>query len=165
MKAITIWQPWASLIACGAKKYETRGWATSYRGSIAIHAALRSEISAETKEALTSIPLETLADMKKVFRCEWGELPKGAVIATAKLVNVWAIIYDLDRGISGRLITPERRLDRRNAFIVPTEQEQAFGDWAPGRFAWELADVKILDASVRAKGQQGLWNWEPKEGA
>ncbi|MFV0399180.1 MAG: ASCH domain-containing protein [Oscillospiraceae bacterium] len=41
MKAITIWQPWASLLACGAKKYETRSWVTSYRGPIAIHAAAR----------------------------------------------------------------------------------------------------------------------------
>lgn len=41
MKAITIWQPWASLIACGAKKYETRGWPTKYRGPIAIHAAAK----------------------------------------------------------------------------------------------------------------------------
>lgn len=39
MKAITLWQPWASLLACGAKGYETRSWATSYRGQIAIHAA------------------------------------------------------------------------------------------------------------------------------
>ena len=39
IKAITIYQPWASLKACGAKKFETRGWATNYRGPIAIHAA------------------------------------------------------------------------------------------------------------------------------
>jgi hypothetical protein len=39
MKAITIWQPWASLIAIGAKQYETRSWETKYRGPIAIHAA------------------------------------------------------------------------------------------------------------------------------
>jgi len=38
MKAITIHQPYASLIACGAKIYETRSWATKYRGKIAIHA-------------------------------------------------------------------------------------------------------------------------------
>ena len=41
MKALTIWQPWASLIAGGAKQYETRSWATQYRGPIAIHAAAR----------------------------------------------------------------------------------------------------------------------------
>lgn len=41
MKAITVWQPWASLLVSGRKRYETRSWATSYRGPIAIHAAKR----------------------------------------------------------------------------------------------------------------------------
>lgn len=39
MKALTLWQPWASLIALGEKRYETRSWATSYRGLLAIHAS------------------------------------------------------------------------------------------------------------------------------
>ena len=38
MKAITLIQPWATMIAVGAKTYETRSWSTSYRGMIAIHA-------------------------------------------------------------------------------------------------------------------------------
>ncbi|TWH47470.1 ASCH domain-containing protein [Sporomusa sp. KB1] len=37
MKAITILQPWASLLACGAKQIETRSWPAKYRGPIAIH--------------------------------------------------------------------------------------------------------------------------------
>lgn len=41
MKAITLWQPWASLIAVGAKTIETRGRQTHYRGPLAIHAATR----------------------------------------------------------------------------------------------------------------------------
>ena len=41
MKAITVWQPWASLLVSGRKRYETRSWATTYRGPIAIHAAKR----------------------------------------------------------------------------------------------------------------------------
>lgn len=32
MKAISLWQPWASAIAVGAKRVETRSWATKYRG-------------------------------------------------------------------------------------------------------------------------------------
>jgi hypothetical protein len=39
MKVLTILEPWASLIVCGAK-IETRSWATKYRGSIAIHAVI-----------------------------------------------------------------------------------------------------------------------------
>ncbi|MHB1773386.1 MAG: ASCH domain-containing protein [Acidimicrobiales bacterium] len=39
MKALSLHQPWASLIAIGVKKVETRHWTTSYRGPLAIHAA------------------------------------------------------------------------------------------------------------------------------
>ena len=41
MKAITIWEPYASSIAYGIKKYETRTWKTNYRGQIVIHASAR----------------------------------------------------------------------------------------------------------------------------
>ena len=39
MKVLTLTQPWASLVACGAKRIETRPWRTRYRGPVAIHAA------------------------------------------------------------------------------------------------------------------------------
>ena len=38
MKAITLHQPWATLVAEGKKVYETRSWPPKYRGTIAIHA-------------------------------------------------------------------------------------------------------------------------------
>lgn len=38
MKAITVKQPWATLIAEGYKEYEFRTWKTKYRGDILIHA-------------------------------------------------------------------------------------------------------------------------------
>lgn len=41
MKAISLWQPWASAVMIGLKKFETRHWKTAYRGPIAIHAAKR----------------------------------------------------------------------------------------------------------------------------
>lgn len=39
MKAIGLWQPWASAMAFGLKKNETRSWPTTYRGPLLIHAA------------------------------------------------------------------------------------------------------------------------------
>ena len=42
MKAITIIQPWATLIALGEKQFETRSWFTKHRGELAIHAGKRS---------------------------------------------------------------------------------------------------------------------------
>lgn len=41
MKAISLWQPWASAIMLGMKRVETRGYSTHYRGPLAIHAAKR----------------------------------------------------------------------------------------------------------------------------
>ena len=41
MKDISLWQPWASLIALDQKSIETMGWGTRFRGPIAIHAAKR----------------------------------------------------------------------------------------------------------------------------
>ena len=41
MKAVTVWEPYASAIAKGLKKYETRSWKTNYRGPIVIHASAR----------------------------------------------------------------------------------------------------------------------------
>ena len=43
MKAITIKEPWASLIVQGFKKYEFRSWKTNYRGKVLIHAGLSKE--------------------------------------------------------------------------------------------------------------------------
>ena len=41
MKALSLRQPWASLIANGRKTIETRTWRTHYRGPLAIHASAR----------------------------------------------------------------------------------------------------------------------------
>ena len=43
MRALTIRQPYASLIMAGIKTVETRSWSTNERGPLAIHAALRPE--------------------------------------------------------------------------------------------------------------------------
>ena len=39
MKALTLTQPWASLMELGQKEVETRSWYTGYRGELVIHAA------------------------------------------------------------------------------------------------------------------------------
>ena len=38
MKALTIKEPWATLIIEGYKEYEFRSWKTNYRGKVLIHA-------------------------------------------------------------------------------------------------------------------------------
>lgn len=168
MKAITIWQPWASLLAIGAKKYETRSWATNYRGPIAIHAAKKdpcmiSFIGLDEFDAAASEALE-----KAGQSYTWCLLPKGKIIATAELVNVWYIVahpgtnIDIAKHIpiGAESMTNDKHATDFSDYFVPTEQEILFGDWTPGRYAWELANVKMLPEPIPAKGQQRIWNWE-----
>jgi len=74
MQAITLHQPWASLIAIGAKSYETRSWSTNYRGPIAIHAGKVQDSS--------NSRLLKLAGVSNI-----SELPAGAVVAIAELID------------------------------------------------------------------------------
>lgn len=153
MKAITIWQPWASLISCGAKKYETRGWLTNYRGPIAIHAALKGVAPPypELRRAL-----DKYAEKIGSF----DELPRGAIIATAELVDIWKI----EKSVTDGVIRARKIINRKQPTVIdryPTVEEMALGDWHPGRYAWELVNVKILSEPIPIKGNQGLWNWEP----
>lgn len=55
MKALTICQPYAELIANGAKRVENREWPTNYRGPLMIHAGKsRSWLSGETDDELAA---------------------------------------------------------------------------------------------------------------
>ncbi len=39
--------------------------------------------------------------------------------------------------------------------------ELAFGDYAIGRYAWKLANVRRIDP-VPARGRQRIWEWTPE---
>jgi len=52
MKALTVCQPYAELIACGEKWVENRRWPTSYRGPLAIHAGKSRTWLGPTDESL-----------------------------------------------------------------------------------------------------------------
>lgn len=170
MKALTIWQPWASLIACGAKQYETRSWATKYRGPIAIHAAIKDPCKLpllDKKELERAVQEEIEAR-----RCPgWFLMPRGKIIATAELVNVWHIVYhpgpNVDKArhidIGAESMTEDKHDPHFGDYFVPTEREITLGDWTPGRYAWELANVKILPEPIPVKGKQGLWTFEMKK--
>ncbi len=155
MKAITIWQPWASLLACGEKKYETRSWETPYRGPIAIHAAQKSF---DTRIYLDRELYPYAEALKLPDIYSFNTLPYGCIIATAELVNCHQIVRYGGRGLSSS--DPGWLEDDDIGLYEPTEQELLFGDWTPGRYAWEFANMKLLPSPIPAKGNQRLWDWE-----
>lgn len=138
MKAITLWQPWASLVAVGAKTIETRSWRTHYRGPIAIHAAKRP-VARNLDRGFVGVAANWLRKNEAGQFFDWDvmdELPYGCVIATAFLVD----------------ILPTDRVNRH----VINGREETFGDFSPGRFAWFLIDIKPVDP-IPYRGKQGLW--------
>lgn len=154
----------------GAKQFETRSWAIKYRGPIAIHAAMKdpNKLSLLDKEALERIVREEI----DAGRCPtWNLMPRGAVIATAELVNVWHIVHhpglDVNKAkhinIGAESLTEDKHDPYFGDYFVPTDKEIALGDWTPGRYAWELVNVKILPEPILIKGKQGLWNFEIPE--
>lgn len=52
MKALSVKQPWADLIACGVKDIENRTWRTNFRGRVYIHAS--QKIAGYDVDLLTS---------------------------------------------------------------------------------------------------------------
>ena len=77
IRGLTIRQPWASLIAEGHKRIETRSWSTNHRGLLAIHAAKAFPQDAmrfaQEERALGRLP---------------ARIPRGAIIAVARLHSV-----------------------------------------------------------------------------
>jgi hypothetical protein len=133
MKCVSLWQPWASLVAVGAKRVETRHWpapASVIGQRIAIHAA-------KTRDHLDLVldePFSRYLPNKDL-------LPLGAVVCTAVLAKT-AAMYScaIDE-------LREKHPD-----------EHAFGLYEPGRFAWVLRDVQSLPLALECRGHQGLFN-------
>lgn len=159
MKAITLWQPWATLVAIGAKKIETRSWSTSYHGPLAIHAAIRIPGSAVKlldpglnnyayeKNNIVEFPFLEALRNGGYSHPSWLEgnriyinLPLGCIVAICDLTGCFEIYSSYE------------------VFCLP-EGEKAFGDYTPGRFMWALANVRRIEEPIPVKGRQGLWEW------
>lgn len=145
MKALSLIQPWGTLIALGEKKIETRSWKTNYRGPILIHAGKKID-----KEVCKSYPFY---DILMPLNYHNGNLPTGLIIAKCDLIDCLKIenpIYE------GGIFKPKLS----NGETVMIHNEFYFGDYSPGRFAWMLDNIEILKEPIPAKGQLGLWNFE-----
>lgn len=85
MKAITIKQPWASLIAHGIKDIENRTWKTNFRGTVLIHTA--STPDKEKFNALTHFQKMEAAKSETFKPLYFDDLPKSAIIGKFDIVD------------------------------------------------------------------------------
>jgi len=140
MKALTLWQPWASLVVGGFKAYETRSWTTEYRGWLAIHAA--AGVPKEVREFThpwIKYHAEDFRECLKIMGYErFEDLPCGAVLGLVEIDTIYP-----------------------TGTIHVSSLELAFGEWGKGRYAWHVRGIVPFDEPMPARGRQGLWDWEP----
>lgn len=139
MKAISLWQPWATLWLLSdpeEKIFETRSWYTKYRGPLLVHAAKKQD--EEILDTIYNSPIRTA-----LVRHGLGgitELTFGAIIGQVDLIGC-------------------SRMDR---MPQPSEREQSLGDWSPERFAWERGPKPVLFANpIPYRGSQGFFDVDP----
>ena len=92
IRGLSLTQPWASAVALGHKKVETRSFRVSYRGPIAIHAS-----KAFPREAQ-----EFAITERDRGRCV-GQLPLGQIVAIANLVGEH--VQDAELMMAGSVVT------------------------------------------------------------
>lgn len=163
MKAFTVKQPYADLLAIGAKHYETRSKPTKYRGPVAIHAGVAK---GSLKDYGPKDGIYTFRAFQREY-AQWAWLRRDGERNFA--ANVITAMYGTTEGMSyanasyfefGAIIA---YADIVGCYLVEeiknlTDKERLFGNWTPGRYAWEIAHVLRLSTPIPCKGQLGLWN-------
>ncbi|MEH2138590.1 ASCH domain-containing protein [Nostoc sp.] len=131
IKAISLWQPWASYIPEGIKYHETRSWYTSYIGDLLICSAKKKS--------------RDLADYHDRIRSEYRLNMQG--------------FYDLPFGEVVALVTMTDCIKMTTPFIVQQPPEEiATGDWLVGRFAWKLENIRKPKRAIAVIGRQGFFD-------
>ena len=138
MRALTLFEPWATLCVVGKKQLETRSWGTPYRGPLAIHASKTFPVWC--RELYHKEPYKSALS---------GALPAlavnqlGCIIGTVELVacyptnpSMWPLEY--------------------------SKQEEAFGDFTHGRVMWQLTNPRRLERPIPCRGYQGIWTVPPE---
>jgi hypothetical protein len=127
MPALTLMQPWATLIALGRKKIETRGWHPRENPGVLAIASSKKMMSRAHRR---------MASEQEPFRSALGdaELPSGVIVAVA-------------------VVTGFERTEQ----IKVSGAEALFGDFSLGRWAWHLGEVVALDRPIHVSGARGVW--------
>lgn len=149
MKALTLWQPWASSIVYGPKRIENRPWKPpeDLMGErFLIHAGLKWDDSAVALLAAHWPQFREAEDLGIKF-------PTGAIIGSVRLVGCLSkpqpgdsLAFNYSGALCfGRIDTLKRRTDP--LFFGP--------------FGWVLEDVEAFDKPIECRGFQKLWNPKP----
>jgi hypothetical protein len=146
VKALTLTQPWATLVAIGANVIETRDWPTKYRGPFAIHAA--KGFPPDARALCRKHPFRDA--LAAAGYASADALPRGAIVAT---VNLESLL------VCGPSTLKEIRARSKRGELPPYEAD--FGDFSDGRYGFVLGDVCRVEPPVPTRGMLGFWEVPP----
>ena len=129
MKAFTLTQPWASLIALLLKTFETRSWRTAYTGPLLIHA------SREVDKYFINSPIGQRYNMPGLWTPD-DPIPTKAIVALCEL-KPCVPTQPLPPGLS--------------------KEDYDLGDWSTGRWAWPLVNIIPLPEPIPCRGSLNVW--------
>ena len=138
MQTISLWQPFATLLVLGHKRYETRGYPPPKKTlNVRTGIAATKGINKSQLEAFNEPNFRKhydalgLPDLK--------DLPTAGVLGTGVIVSATPIDQEFVNSLS--------------------RAEYYFGWYAKGRWAWLYEDVQPFDQIIPASGKQGFWEW------
>lgn len=147
MKAISLWQPWASALFTNLKPDETRHWPMPLKlvgEPIAIHASLT-----DTRDTRMSV--------EEMFRVD----PSGLIGPTFGKLGIHGY-HDFPRGkILGWVVfaAPLHTSQMDQWKVQRTATQQRFGDYSPHRFAWPKQQAELFEQPYPCPGRQGFFDW------
>ena len=157
LRALTLWQPWATLVVAGVKPYEFRRWPAPkwvWGERIAIHAGARPVRRREIDELIGAIRLEggwgtalvpePALEILLAMQARPGLVPTSAVLGTAVL---------------GRPVPAAEAVAQayRDSFRGDSDRIDHV------LFGWPLTEVRRFAPPIEARGAQGFWWWSTTE--
>jgi hypothetical protein len=140
MKALSLTQPWATLVALSEKRIETRSWPTRFRGEVAIHAAKGFPGWARRQ---CWIPPFNIVLARHGLTPD--DLPLGKVVCITEVLDCLKTEHI------------------REAWCHYSEavHEDAFGNYGDNRYGFLFGRVLPVPLPIAARGALGFWEWEP----
>jgi hypothetical protein len=154
MKALTIWQPWATLIMIGAKPHEFRGYPAPRfvrNQRIVIHAGARPVKPVEIEDLLRRIDAETAGTGQEHDRtCLVPDLARELLlkIRAAHKYRLLPVSMALGTAVVGE---PIQSCDLFKMNVADSDRG-AF-NWA-----WPLSDIRHFEPPIPMRGAQGFFD-------
>jgi activating signal cointegrator 1 len=134
IKAISLWQPWASLWLSPNKLHETRHWKTPHRGRLLVHA---------TKQMVFDVGANLEDILLSEYGGHWGmDLPRGAIIGMVDLIDC----------------IPTERIVTNFRWTVEEQIDNACGNFDDGRFGWRRGTYWKFREPIPYRGRQSIFS-------